>query len=1154
MLRFTKLRLSGFKSFVDPTELKIEPGLTGVVGPNGCGKSNLVEALKWVMGETSAKQMRGSAMDDVIFGGSSNRPARNVAEVVLHLDNKMRIAPAMFNDAEDLEVVRKIERERGSNYKVNGKDVRAKDVQLLFADAASGSRSTALVSQGKIGQVISAKPADRRVLLEEAAGITGLHSRRHEAELRLRGAENNLSRLDDILITLEGQLQSLKKQARQATRYRNLSDHIRKAEALLFHIRWVNAIDGLEVDREKLKEAETIVAQLTAQVAGASSAQAGAADVVPSLRQAENEAAAELQRLSLARDGLDEEVKRIEDARLDRVHRLEQVSHDIARERNLAEDATQASQRLAHEKDEIVGAQDGESDIIENAQAELVEATAHVDELEENHTQLTDKLAADEAERASLTRSVQDLETRIDQLSHRLRELNDQRKHLERVASETSGLNDAEAALAGAEDAILGAREHLETAEATAASSQETSENVRQHLQEVRVALSRLEAEEQALGKVLETGEPEMWPPMIEAVSVEAGYEAALGAALGEELDASSDESAPVHWTAQDPYPDAPALPDGARPLSDVTQAPSALARSLCQIGVVDDTATGERLSRDLKQGQRLVSREGALWRWDGYTITEGAQTAAAVRLEQLNRLKDVRAQLETAEAQVDEADARALTAREAAEDAREAERAARQALRDRETAHSQARDQVASIRTQIAEQNSKLEAVVNAAETLEHDISEAKEQCVESQMALGELPNTELAREQVMRVREELADKRTIQVERQGIFAGLKRNAEERARRLADIERELASWTERSEGAAQRIADLDDRTGQIRVELEELAQRPEEIKQKRVELLDFIDAAEAKRQTAADQLAVAEGKLAETDKGLREAESGLALARETRVRIEGAVEQGKQACSSIAERVKEKLDCGPDDLAAVAELEDDATLPDEEAMERKVERLGRERDTMGPVNLRAEDESREMGEQIETLENERGDLIEAIEKLRRGINELNREGRERLLASFREVDKHFQELFVRLFGGGQAHLKLIEADDPLESGLEILASPPGKRMQVLSLLSGGEQALTATALLFAVFMTNPAPICVLDEVDAPLDDANVDRFCTMLEEMAASGSTRFMIITHHRMTMARMDRLFGVTMSERGVSQLVSVDLEEAEKFRESP
>ncbi|MEG3618838.1 chromosome segregation protein SMC [Magnetovibrio sp. PR-2] len=1153
MLRFSKLRLAGFKSFVDPTELKIEPGLTGVVGPNGCGKSNLVEALKWVMGETSAKQMRGSAMDDVIFGGSSNRPARNNAEVVLHLDNKTRVAPAMFNDAEDLEVVRQIVRDKGSNYRVNGKDVRAKDVQLLFADAATGSRSTALVSQGKVGQVISAKPQDRRVLLEEAAGITGLHSRRHEAELRLRGAENNLSRLDDILITLEGQLQSLKKQARQATRYRNLSDHIKNAEALLFHIRWVQAIDGLEADRGKLKEAEAIVAELTAQVAGASTNQAGVAEVVPGLRRQEAEAAAELQRLTLARDGLDDEVKRIEDARMDRVHRLEQVSHDIARERNLAEDAEQASERLKGEQSELEAQQEGEGGAVERAETELAEATAHVNELEDNHTQLTDKLAADEAERASLTRSVMDLETRIDQLSHRLRDLNDQRKDLERVAAETSGLNEAEMALEAAEQAGEGAREHLEQSEARAATSQETSEQARHHLQDVRVALSRLEAEEQALGKVLESDDDETYPAILEAVSVEAGFEAALGAAFGEELDASADLNAPVHWTEFDAFAEPAPLPAGTVRLSDVTQAPKALTRRLSQIGVVDDVATGERLSVELKQGQRLVSREGALWRWDGYTVTEGAKTAAAARLEQLNRLKDVREQLDAASAQVEEAETRALNAREAAEDARDQERAARQALREREEAAHLARAHVAQIKTQIAEQNSKLEAVVNAAETVERDIEDAKENCVESQVALQDLPDTDAARETVLRVREELAEKRTVQVERQGIYAGLKRNAEERMRRLGDIVRELASWTERSEGATQRISDLEDRTGQIREELEELAQRPEEIKQKREQLLDLIDNAEEKRKTFADQLAEAEAKLSDADRGLRDAEANLGKARETRVRIEGAVEQGKQACESIAERVREKLSCGPDGLAEIAEVEDDAQLPDVDAVERKVDRLTRERETMGAVNLRAEDEANEMSEQIETLETERGDLIEAIEKLRRGINELNREGRERLLQSFREVDRHFQELFVRLFGGGQAHLKLIEADDPLESGLEILASPPGKRMQVLSLLSGGEQALTATALLFAVFMTNPAPICVLDEVDAPLDDANVDRFCTMLEEMSASGSTRFMIITHHRMTMARMDRLFGVTMSERGVSQLVSVDLEEAETYRES-
>ena len=1154
MLRFSKLRLTGFKSFVDPTELKIEPGLTGVVGPNGCGKSNLVEALKWVMGETSAKQMRGSAMDDMIFGGSTSRPKRNLAEVVLHLDNTMRIAPAMFNDADDLEVVRKIERDRGSNYKVNGKDVRARDVQLLFADAASGSRSTAMVSQGKIGQIISSKPSDRRILLEEAAGITGLHSRRHEAELRLRGAEHNLSRLDDILVTLEGQLASLKKQARQATRYRNLSDHIRKAEALLFHIRWIQALDGLEGDRDNLKKAESLVGEFTAIVAACTTKQLAAGEIVPDLRNTETAAAAELQRVTLERENLDKEVGRIEASRLDRVHRLEQVSHDIARERNLAEDATQASERLTAEKTDIDTAREGEQAAIETATAELQETTAEVAELEAQHTRLTEKLATDEAERTSLTRAVQDLEARIDRLSHRLRELSAQHRHLDREAAEASGLNEAEAALTKAEAAVQSARQHLEDTEVQSATTQDTSEEARHHMQEARVGLSRLEAEEQALAKLLETGEPEMWPPMIDKVSVQAGYEAALGAALGEELDASSDESAPVHWTLLDPIEGAPALPAGVKTLSDVTDAPAALNRRLSQIGVVDDAVQGETLARTLKQGQRLVSRDGALWRWDGYTLSEGAETAAAARLEQLNRLKDVRAGLDESQATLDAAQDVADQAREASETARDTERAARQALRERETEHNGARDQVAAIRAKISEHNSKLESVGAAVQTVEHDIAEAQAHKDEAAGTLAGLPDTDLAREEVMKVREQLASVRAVHVERQGLHTSLIRAAEERARRLGDIQTELTSWVQRSDGATKRIEDLESRVVTIREELGELAKRPDEIKQKRVQLLGLIEGADQKRKTAADQLAVAESTLGEADRNLREAEAELGQAREKRVRIEGAVEQGKQACESIAERVKEKLNCGPNDLAAIAELDADEDLADLDVVERKVERLVRERDTMGAVNLRAEEESREMSEQIDTLSTERGDLIEAIEKLRRGINELNREGRERLLTSFKEVDKHFQELFVRLFGGGQAHLKLIEAEDPLESGLEIMASPPGKRMQVLSLLSGGEQALTATALLFAVFMTNPAPICVLDEVDAPLDDANVDRFCTLLEEISAAGNTRFLVITHHRMTMARMERLFGVTMAERGVSQLVSVNLEEAEKFRESP
>lgn len=1153
MLKFTKLRLQGFKSFVDSTELSIAPGLTGVVGPNGCGKSNLVEALKWVMGETSAKQMRGSAMDDVIFGGSSDRPSRNVAEVVVHMDNTARGAPAIFNDSDELEIVRRIEREQGSNYRVNGQDVRAKDVQLLFADAASGARSTALVSQGKIGSIISAKPQDRRMLLEEAAGITGLHSRRHEAELRLRGAETNLSRLDDILVTLESQLQSLKKQSRQATRYRNISDLINKAEAMLYHVRWIKAQIEMSENEEKLKGSQSVVAGLTGNVASATTAQTEAAEGVPELRTQEAEAAAKLQRFTLAREGLDEEANRIEATRLDRIHRLEQVRHDITRERELAEDAAQAARTLGAEQTKIQSERQGEDEALSSSELALDEASAAVSEIENKLTSLGDRINEQDSERAGLTHAKGELSTRLELLSKRFDDLSQQKDEVEREVGEESGLASAIENLSEKKSDRENANARLEGAESTALAAFEETDRARHALSDARVALSRIEAEEEALAKILEHEESDMWPPLMDAVSVNSGYEAALGAALGEDLNAPANDAAPVHWSTlealEGPYP----LPQGCNSLDGFVQAPKALSRRLSQIGVVDDDETGARLASELKQGQRIVSKSGALWRWDGYTVTTGAKTGATQRLEQLGRLRDVRSGLQGVRANVANVETQAKAANERVEKAKTAERDARIALKDAEDDAQRLRDSVAAIKSAISERNSRLDGVNQSVGTVEHDLDQARRQMNETEQRLSSMPDTEALRHQVSAMRTDLTLKRDTQIECQGIHGGHQRRADERKRRLADIERELLSWRERKEGAEERIMHLEDRTREVQSELEELAKKPDEINTKRAELMGLIEQSEAARKVAADQLAVAEQKLSAANKLLRESEAELANAREDRVRVEGVVEQNRQGCQSITERVRERLDCTPEELPQLAELKEGTELPELEQVERRVERLSRERDTMGPVNLRAEEESREMGEQIEGLETERSDLVQAIEKLRRGINELNREGRERLLTSFHEVDRHFQELFQRLFGGGKAHLKLIEADDPLDSGLEIMASPPGKRMQVLSLLSGGEQAMTATALLFAVFMTNPAPICVLDEVDAPLDDANVDRFCSLLEEIAHSGATRFLIITHHRMTMARMDRLFGVTMGERGVSQLVSVDLEGAVELRES-
>ncbi|MBL6928021.1 MAG: chromosome segregation protein SMC [Rhodospirillales bacterium] len=1152
-MRFTRLRLTGFKSFVEPTELLIERGLTGIVGPNGCGKSNLVEALRWVMGESSAKQMRGGEMDDVIFGGTRDRPARNMAEVILGMDNADRSAPAVFNHMDDLDVSRRIERGSGSTYRVNGKEVRARDVQLLFADAATGPRSNALVSQGRIGNIIAAKPTARRVLLEEAAGITGLHSRRHEAELRLRAAETNLVRLEDVLGAMEVQHKTLKKQARQASRYSNLSGHIRRAEATLFHMRWAAAQETQERSGEHRKEAEAAVVRLTAASAEASRLQAEFAAALPSLRQTEAEAAAELQRVTIAREGLDAEEKRVAEAQAECRARLAQIATDIEREGSLAADAVAAIGALEAEAQEIEKARADEETAEKDAEANLQAIRQVVVELETRHAELTDRIAADEARKNALVRRADEQNQRRQMLAQQREENASQRSAIEAGAVDPGQMEATERTLADAREAAEKGREAAEAAGNHRAEADAHVREIVASLHETQSAFARLEAEAKALADVLEAGQSDSWPPLIDSVSVEHGFEVALGAALGEDLSAPADEPAPVHWHTLDALNDPQPLPGKCEPLSGFVKGPAALTRRLSQIGVVVDESAGSALRVSLKPGQRLVSRDGALWRWDGFTVSAGAPTAAAARLEQRNRLAEVRAQMSDAEAAVSVAATRVEEAETRAAAAAEGEAVARRDALAADAANTQAGDALSQLREKASQIDSRLAGLTEAAERIAADLAEAETHAKEAADALASLPDPTQARDDISALRAELAERRAEQVERQSAHDSLARLARDRRNRQEAISRELTSWRDRGEGATRRLEQLAERKQAIESETGKLAVRPAEIDEKRQALLSLIEGAETNRNSAADHLAKAELRLTEADQVLRQAENSLAAAREDRVRAEGAVEQAQQATQSLRERVMERLDCRPENLAAVAELKEEVELPDLEAIEKRVERLQRERDTMGPVNLRAEHEATELYEQIEGLETEKGDLTRAIEKLRRGISELNREGRQRLVASFEEVDGHFRALFVRLFGGGRAHLALTESDDPLEAGLEIMASPPGKRLQILSLLSGGEQALTALALMFAVFLTNPAPICVLDEVDAPLDDANVDRFCTLVEEMARAGKTNFLVITHHRMTMARMDRLFGVTMSERGISQLVSVDLQRAVELRES-
>ncbi|MFC6488389.1 chromosome segregation SMC family protein, partial [Nitratireductor sp. GCM10026969] len=592
--------------------------------------------------------------------------------------------------------------------------------------------------------------------------------------------------------------------------------------------------------------------------------------------------------------------------------------------------------------------------------------------------------------------------------------------------------------------------------------------------------------------------------------------------------------------------------PAGVRPLADVVQAPAQLARRLAQIGIAED-ADGSRLQALLKPGQRLVSGKGALWRWDGYTASADAPTAAAQRLAQKNRLSELEREAAAAKERVGQAEEALSRAEAAVKETVEAERGARERLRECQRTVGAARDALAAAEKASGELASRRTAQEESRVRLAEDHEEALKAVAEAEAAFAEAPDLSRLQGQLEEVSAEVSQARGKAAEARAAHDGLKREAENRRRRLAAIADERKSWTARADNADKQITALKERRGEAAGELEKLADAPDEIEARGRTLLSQIAEAESVRNAAADKLQEAENRQAQLDKHAAEAIQALASARETRARAEEREAAAEERRKEAEARIQEALNVPPHLVLRQAELSPDDPMPEMAAVEKRLERLKIERERLGAVNLRAEEEQNELTERLDTLVSERDDVIEAIRKLRHAIQNLNREGRERLLSAFDVVNGQFQRLFTHLFGGGTAELQLVESDDPLEAGLEILARPPGKRPQTMTLLSGGEQALTAMALIFAVFLTNPAPICVLDEVDAPLDDHNVERFCNLMDEMASSTETRFVIITHNPITMARMNRLFGVTMAEQGVSQLVSVDLQTAERLREA-
>ncbi len=1159
------LKIAGFKSFVDPVDVPIEEGLTGIVGPNGCGKSNLLEALRWAMGATSARAMRGGEMDDLIFSGTDARPAREMAEVTLLLDNRDRSAPAEFNDEDRIEIRRMLRRGAGSSYKINGRTVRAKDVQLLFADASTGANSPALVRQGQISELIGAKPQNRRRILEEAAGIGGLAARRHEAELKLKAADENLAKLADIMAEVERQANSLKRQASKARKYRALSEEIGALEARLGAARWRGAVTETIEARKALDQAKAGEQTTVSTVTRTTTAELEARAAMEPLRTAESEAAGKLGviKLQLARLEAERDSARDFVVRLDRdiTRLLEATTRETVQRDDAATRAERASQALAVLPPDDPTAQTAR----ESELAALVDAAmTDLQTVEREADQRRAALARAEAEAASAKATMKREEERHDRLVSELAKADSELASIGSPAKLTAALEAARTRHAQADAKAQAAQSALNAALRAVDEARALEARLTPPLLAAERKVGELESELKGLDRLLRQLAATAAPPVMDGVHA-PGLERAIAAALDDDLDAPTDVASPVHWSGR--HGDiAASLPAGATPLSDLVEAPSELHPRLTQCGLVE-RAQGFALVTQLLPGQSLVSREGDLWRWDGFVRTSDAPLTSAEKLEQRARRAALIPEISTARVARDLAAEERAKASKQLTDAEVTLMASRRNVPELTRAASQAHEAAIRAEQDVERLSFRAASLRESVERLTAERDAAAQSLAAAKAASATAPS-DRDREVLVSLGDKVRAARETERNAAADLDRFLREAERASAQRIALTHDRDEWLARGAEASARLDAIARELRDVRTAFDTAKDQPAAIQTKLDDLANNLETAEAARRAAADTLTEAEAILREAELGARAARDSAGNARETLVRAESRLEAAIRREAEIAEQVRAAFDQELEDLegrvtailasakaARVEHGDEDTPAPEEgpadaHVLDTRLAQLRRERDQLGAVNMEADDQlteiSKRMGFQIE----ERDDLVAAIARLREGIDALNMDGRQRLLDAFTQVNSHFSSLFTALFGGGHAELRLTESQDPLDAGLEIYASPPGKRLGQLSLMSGGEQALTATALIFAVFLSRPAPICVLDEVDAPLDDANVDRFCRLLEEMRTRTETRFIIITHNAVSMSRMDRLFGVTMQERGVSRLVSVDLQAAERL----
>ncbi len=1147
-MKIAEVKISGFKSFVDGVHLPIESGLTGIVGPNGCGKSNVLESIRWVMGATSAKALRGSEMDDIIFAGTDTRPSRDLAEVIIRIDNNDGSAPEPYRNAPFIEISRKIRRGIGSTFRINGKEVRAKDVQLLFADASSGANSPAFVRQGQVSELINARPENRRRVLEEAAGIAGLQARRHEAQIKLNATEMNLERVGELLILMDEQISALKKQSVRARKYRELQGQIRGLELYLASLR----LDSMRTSKTKTQEDARNAQKMAADALNIVNSKSKSFDELQTKQKPllEEQAIAdallrrfEARRIEFERD-IQETQNRIDSLNNDK----NRINRDIARENELSEDAKDAIAKAQSEIAELeTKAQNFQNTDefarrINSLKSELSDLEAELSALVNQKAEINAKIREYEREKtASLTKrmtlanDVQILEVEVYKFMIEISKDTSWDKAREKFESLQDDFEKHQTEIAENATRLIDYQREFEIAETE-------KQNAERDFKTLSYELSAIES-------FLKGAQSEAIESLIGQIKVESGYERALSASFGDDLNAKIGESGDKYW---DKITDTnflwPKELEKYPKLSQFVTAPIQLMARINSIIVVEN---GEKIS--LPKGARAVTKDGMLMLWDGLVNKNQNPSQNAIIFEHINRKSQITPLIAEKKLEVEKRTEIFRHSQTSFTDARNYEIDLNRKSRDFLAQIEIARKSLSNAETAKADKMAELKAKQLSLINLTAQLKEAVETAPKP-LELGQSDIEKIDSECTSK-NNEIAQLRSQLMELQTSLSQINSETENTKKRLANANNEKTAWATRLETAKVRLAQLHSEIIENENQLQSIKKRPQELEAEKIAALGELPKIEIRKKNADDAMALNSSQIKTIESEIKSAELQLNAARE-------AINAAQIISASWDERINEiETQIIQEHQIAITEISNKIrselgdilnNLNQEKAAARLAKAFS-ERDEIGGVNLRADEELKELSEKYTNLSNDRDELLKAIAKLKKAIDEINDEGKEKLLAAFDKVNQYFSELFTALFGGGNAHLALSETDDPLGGGLEVYACPPGKRLTSMSLMSGGEQALTATALIFAVFLSNPAPLSILDELDAPLDDANVDRFCALMDEMRKRTDTRFIVITHHPITMARMDRLFGVTMAERGVSNVVAVDLSRAQSMIEA-